>query len=120
MADGTRLLQFASSYADVEIDTEIDENGETQQVQKVILAEPSCKVDQLMDDIKNGDYGVSKGGATTVALIHFWVQEFSGKISHYISSLDDKATDAYDAYLRLHLLSHRLVAPHGQIGRAHV
>ncbi len=30
-----------------------------------------------------------------------------------ISSLDDKATDAYDAYLRLHLLSHRLVAPHG-------
>jgi 2,3,4,5-tetrahydropyridine-2,6-dicarboxylate N-succinyltransferase len=30
-----------------------------------------------------------------------------------ISSLDDKATDAYDAYLRLHLLSHRLVAPRG-------
>ena len=30
-----------------------------------------------------------------------------------ISSLDDKATDAYDAYLRLHLLSHRLVVPHG-------
>jgi 2,3,4,5-tetrahydropyridine-2-carboxylate N-succinyltransferase len=30
-----------------------------------------------------------------------------------IGSLDDKAADAYDAYLRLHLLSHRLVAPHG-------
>jgi 2,3,4,5-tetrahydropyridine-2-carboxylate N-succinyltransferase len=30
-----------------------------------------------------------------------------------IGSLEDKATDAYDAYLRLHLLSHRLVAPHG-------
>jgi 2,3,4,5-tetrahydropyridine-2,6-dicarboxylate N-succinyltransferase len=30
-----------------------------------------------------------------------------------IGSLDDKATDAYDAYLRLHLLSHRLVTPHG-------
>ena len=30
-----------------------------------------------------------------------------------ISSLDDKAADAYDAYLRLQLLSHRLVAPHG-------
>lgn len=30
-----------------------------------------------------------------------------------IASLDDAATDAYDAYLRLHLLSHRLVAPHG-------
>ncbi|MDY6996324.1 MAG: 2,3,4,5-tetrahydropyridine-2,6-dicarboxylate N-succinyltransferase [Actinomycetota bacterium] len=30
-----------------------------------------------------------------------------------IASLDDKAVDAYDGYLRLHLLSHRLVAPHG-------
>jgi 2,3,4,5-tetrahydropyridine-2-carboxylate N-succinyltransferase len=30
-----------------------------------------------------------------------------------IGSLDDKPDDAYDAYLRLHLLSHRLVAPHG-------
>ena len=30
-----------------------------------------------------------------------------------IASLDDKAVDACDAYLRLHLLSHRLVAPHG-------
>jgi 2,3,4,5-tetrahydropyridine-2,6-dicarboxylate N-succinyltransferase len=30
-----------------------------------------------------------------------------------LASIDDKAVDAYDAYLRLHLLSHRLVAPHG-------
>lgn len=30
-----------------------------------------------------------------------------------ITSLEDKAVDAHDAYLRLHLLSHRLVAPHG-------
>ena len=30
-----------------------------------------------------------------------------------IASLEDKATDAYDAYLRLHLLSHRLIQPHG-------
>ncbi len=31
-----------------------------------------------------------------------------------ISSLDDKPIDTHDAYLRLHLLSHRLVKPHGQ------
>ncbi|MFP3990506.1 2,3,4,5-tetrahydropyridine-2,6-dicarboxylate N-succinyltransferase [Streptomyces sp. E11-3] len=31
-----------------------------------------------------------------------------------IGSLDDKPMDAHDAYLRLHLLSHRLVQPHGQ------
>ena len=30
-----------------------------------------------------------------------------------VSSLADKAADAYDGYLRLHLLSHRLVKPHG-------
>jgi 2,3,4,5-tetrahydropyridine-2,6-dicarboxylate N-succinyltransferase len=30
-----------------------------------------------------------------------------------ITSLDDPPTDAYDVYLRLHLLSSRLVAPHG-------
>ncbi|MFE2880302.1 2,3,4,5-tetrahydropyridine-2,6-dicarboxylate N-succinyltransferase [Streptomyces roseus] len=31
-----------------------------------------------------------------------------------ISSLEDKPLDAHDVYLRLHLLSHRLVKPHGQ------
>jgi 2,3,4,5-tetrahydropyridine-2,6-dicarboxylate N-succinyltransferase len=30
-----------------------------------------------------------------------------------IASLDDKPADSYDAYLRLHLLSYRLIAPHG-------
>jgi 2,3,4,5-tetrahydropyridine-2-carboxylate N-succinyltransferase len=30
-----------------------------------------------------------------------------------IGSLDDVAADAYDAYLRLHLFSNRMVAPHG-------
>lgn len=31
-----------------------------------------------------------------------------------VASLADQPLDAYDAYLRLHLLSHRLVRPHGQ------
>lgn len=31
-----------------------------------------------------------------------------------IASLDDKPLDTHDVYLRLHLLSHRLVRPHGQ------
>ena len=30
-----------------------------------------------------------------------------------IASLDDKPADGFDAYLRLHLLSHRLIRPHG-------
>ena len=44
-----RLLQLASSYAEVVVD---DAGNE-----KVILADPSCKVDALMDDIKAGDFG---------------------------------------------------------------
>ncbi len=43
-----RLLQFASAYAQVEL----QETGE----EKVLLSDPSCKVDALMEDIKNGDF----------------------------------------------------------------
>lgn len=35
-------------------------------------------------------------------------------ITTTIADLDASPIDAYDAYLRLHLLSHRLVKPHGQ------
>jgi SNF2 family DNA or RNA helicase len=45
-----RLLQFASSFAEISID---ESSGES----KVTLAGPSCKVDALMDDIENGDFG---------------------------------------------------------------
>ena len=34
-------------------------------------------------------------------------------VATFIDGLDDPPVDAHDAYLRLHLLSHRLVAPHG-------
>ena len=37
-----------------------------------------------------------------------------GRGPHGHRRLDDAAADAHDAYLRLHLLSHRLVKPHGQ------
>jgi SNF2 family DNA or RNA helicase len=44
-----RLLKFASAYAQIEV----QENGD----EKVLLTDPSCKVDALMDDIKSGDFG---------------------------------------------------------------
>ena len=46
----TRLLQFANSYAEIVVD---EKTGEPH----AVLSEPSCKVDALMDDIKNGDFG---------------------------------------------------------------
>ena len=44
-----RLLQFASAYAQIEV----SDSGE----EKVVLSDPSCKVDALMDDMGNGDFG---------------------------------------------------------------
>ena len=46
----TRLNQFANSYATMEL-------NETTGEYKAVLAEPSCKVDALMADIKSGDFG---------------------------------------------------------------
>jgi SNF2 family DNA or RNA helicase len=46
----TRLLQFSSSYAEISVNPETGE-------EKTLLSEPSCKVDALMDDIKNKDFG---------------------------------------------------------------
>jgi SNF2 family DNA or RNA helicase len=43
-----RLLQFASSYGTMEL---LDGK------EKMLLSDPSCKVDALMDDIENGDFG---------------------------------------------------------------
>ena len=45
-----RLLQFASSYAEMTTDPS---TGEI----KTTLIEPSCKIDALMDDISHGDFG---------------------------------------------------------------
>jgi SNF2 family DNA or RNA helicase len=46
----TRLHQFASSFAEMVVD-------ETTGEPKAVLSEPSCKVDAVMDDIKEGDFG---------------------------------------------------------------
>jgi SNF2 family DNA or RNA helicase len=45
-----RLLQFASSYAEINID-------ETTGEMRTRLTDPSCKVDALMSDIKANDFG---------------------------------------------------------------
>jgi SNF2 family DNA or RNA helicase len=50
LTQALRLLQLASSYADVIVDPATGE-------EKVLLSDPSCKVDALMDDMKNGDFG---------------------------------------------------------------
>jgi SNF2 family DNA or RNA helicase len=55
-----RLLQFASSYADIVV-------NETTGEPKAVLSAPSCKVDALMDDIKNGDFGEDSVAVSAVS-----------------------------------------------------
>lgn len=50
LTQALRLLQFASSYAEIVPDPSTGE-------EKIVLSDPSCKVDALMDDMKNGDFG---------------------------------------------------------------
>ena len=54
-------------------------------------------------------------GTTTGAVVHEdprrGVQVV--EVTTVLDDLDSAPTDPYDAYLRLHLLSHRLVKPHG-------
>jgi hypothetical protein len=47
-------------------------------------------------DLKNNDYGRSFGGNNNVLLLHFWVTEFDGTISHYIAARDQNAASSKD------------------------
>lgn len=73
-----RLLQFASSYATIAIN---EVTGEP----KAVLDAPSCKIDALMDDIENGDFGDDSVAVSAVSkqLINLLSAELTKKkISH--------------------------------------
>ena len=73
-----RLLQFASSYATMVVD---EKTGEM----RAILDSPSCKVDALMDDIENGDFGDDSVAVSAVSkqLINLLSAELTKKrIAH--------------------------------------
>ena len=73
-----RLLQFASSYATIVVN---EETGEP----KAILDSPSCKIDALMDDIGNGDFGDDSVAVSAVSkqLINLLSAELTKKkIAH--------------------------------------
>ena len=55
-----RLLQFASSYAEVVPGEEVSLESDTDDSEPKInleLSEPSCKIDAIMEDIESGDFG---------------------------------------------------------------
>ena len=73
-----RLLQFASSYATIAV-------NETTGEPRAVLDAPSCKIDALMDDIENGDFGDDAVAVSAVSkqLINLLSAELTKKkISH--------------------------------------
>jgi SNF2 family DNA or RNA helicase len=73
-----RLLQFASSYATIAVN---EVTGEP----RAVLDAPSCKIDALMDDIENGDFGDDSVAVSAVSkqLINLLSAELTKKkISH--------------------------------------
>ena len=92
-----RLLQFASSYAIMEVD---EETGES----RAILDSPSCKVDALMEDIENGDFGDDSVAVSAVSkqLINLLSVELTkAKIPHGLITGDqdeDQRQQAVDDF----------------------
>src|SRR3954451_6086284 len=58
--------------------------------------------------------GEAPPGTTTGAVVNEGARRGTQlvEVTTVLDDLDSAPTDAYDAYLRLHLLSHRLVRPH--------
>jgi SNF2 family DNA or RNA helicase len=93
----TRLNQFASSFAQTVID---EVTGE----EKIVLSEPSCKIDALMDDIKNGDFGDDSVAVAAVSsqLINLLSARFTKEgIAHGLitgAQSEDERTKAIDDF----------------------
>ena len=94
-----RLIQFANAYATLEVD---ELTGEM----RTILSGPSCKVDALMEDIENGDFGDDSVAVSAVSkqLINLLSAEMTKKkIPHGLITGDQdederqKAIDDFQA-----------------------
>lgn len=76
--------------------------------------------------LKNNDFGVSYSGAEakTVRLIHFWVREFSGKVSHYITSGEERGTAnqefLYQKFGRFHAAPQAFVSFTNGVGNGQI
>lgn len=49
--------------------------------------------DKLLDEIKNNDLGAAKG--VKIPLVHGWVKEFDGTVSHYITTEENQGTEEF-------------------------
>jgi 2,3,4,5-tetrahydropyridine-2,6-dicarboxylate N-succinyltransferase len=87
------------------------------------IAADGTVLDTWFPEPELGSDGISGTNRLSVAEVSDELAALAGRVEDRdvetvlvrttIASLDDKPADAFDAYLRLHLLSHRLITPHG-------
>jgi hypothetical protein len=54
---------------------------------------PTADWERQLEEIKNNDLGAPRGAK--IPLIHGWVEEFDGTVSHYITTEEDHGTESF-------------------------
>jgi len=94
MAIAERTYQLHELYAYISDPGNTDPGWNVEEVQKALAMATrdgngtrTWRQDweKLQRDFKDNDIGVGYGRQVTIEVIHAWVREFSGKVSHYIS-----------------------------------
>ena len=103
LSQTTRLLQFASAYAEMKEYEVVDpETGQRRLEEKLLLSEPSSVIDSLIADIENGDYDEMSVAVSAVSsqLINLLSKRLTKKgIDHGLVT-GDQTTDERDAHVR--------------------
>ena len=96
VAVSPRIMRAHELYNFIKDETRAEELGwNVQEVQKAIIANTGAQNayhvtdwERYQEDLKNNDVFVAHGSGSEVRVIHAWVKEYDGTISHYISLAD--------------------------------
>lgn len=89
-------LTVTQLYKKISVDsTKWNKEAVENAIRKATSALPAFQDwEYLMEEIKNNDLGVDSR-TPLIRVIHSWVQEFNGKISHFITTEEDQGTEDF-------------------------
>jgi hypothetical protein len=101
VAISPRVMRAHELYSFIKDETRAEELGwNVQEVKKAILANSGAQDtyhitnwERYQEDLKNNDIFVAHGSGSEVRVIHAWVKEYDGTVSHYISLADGTNKD---------------------------
>lgn len=96
VAVSPRIMRGHELYSFIKNEKRASELGwDVEEVKKAILANTGAQNtyhitdwERFQEDLKNNDIFVAHGSGSEIRVIHAWVKEFDGTISHYISLAD--------------------------------